>query len=224
MPITTPSLSCNHDHPTRRALIGSLGATAIAAPALLHAQQPTPMLTRRGTPQLTLGPMYPLTRPVEEDPDLTRLFGQPRAALGQVIEISGRILTEAGEPVPHGLIDLWQTNAAGRYSHPADTSGQPHDPGFQYAALLRADDQGRYHFRSVLPAPYEIRQRHIHFDVRGRNRRLMTQLFFPGEPNDRDNLYAGLRDAALQEAVTAKRIGERDGAWLFNWDIKLAGE
>ncbi len=216
----TPPLGRQNHEPSRRLVLIGLGIAGVSAPSVLQPQ----MLTRRGTPQLTLGPMYPITRPAEEDADLTHLFGQPRAALGQVIEIAGRIMNEAGTPVPHGQIDMWQTNAAGHYNHPADTSGQPHDPGFQYAAILRADDQGRYRLRTVLPAPYESRQRHVHFDVRGRNRRLMTQMFFPGEPNDRDALFKGLGDPALQQAVTAKRNGERDGAWLFDWDIKLSGE
>ncbi len=220
MPAFTPSLGRQVRKPSRRQILIGLGVAGVSVPSVLH---PLP-LTRRGTPQLTLGPMYPITRPVEEDADLTRLFGYPRAALGQVIEITGRIMNEAGNAVPHGQIDMWQTNAAGHYNHPADTSGQPHDPGFQYAAILRADEQGRYWLRTVFPAPYGSRQRHVHFDVRGRNRRLMTQMFFPGEPNDRDALFEGLRDPALQQAVTARRSGERDGAWLFDWDIKLSGE
>lgn len=221
--LPTPILGRQHPVTTRRQLLIGLGSAAALTPTLLTAQSLPPM-TRRGTPQLTLGPMYPLTRPPEEDPDLTRVFGQARGALGQVIELSGTIRDERGAPVAGARIDMWQTNAAGRYFHPADSSGQPHDPGFQYAAILRTDDQGRYQIRTVLPAPYENRQRHVHFDVSGRNRRLMTQMFFPGEPNDKDNLFSGLRDAALQDAVTAKRVGDRDGAWVMNWDLVLAGE
>ena len=30
------------------------------------------------------------------------------------------LLDGAGEPVPDGMIEIWQANAAGRYAHPAD--------------------------------------------------------------------------------------------------------
>ena len=36
------------------------------------------------------------------------------------IVIRGRLLDGAGGPVPDGMVEIWQANAAGRYSHPAD--------------------------------------------------------------------------------------------------------
>ena len=78
--------------------------------------------------------------------------------------------------------------------------------------------------RTVIPLPYERRQRHIHFDVRGRKRMLITQMFFPGEPNERDTLYPALGNDALRRAVTAERLDDRDGIKQFRWNIVLAGE
>ncbi|MGH6952230.1 MAG: hypothetical protein ACREH4_15315 [Vitreimonas sp.] len=171
-----------------------------------------------------LGPFYPLTRPPEEDADLTTIFGVPGRAQGTIIDLVGQVTTEAGAPVAGALIDTWQTNSFGRYHHPSDPTGAPWDPAFQGAAILRADGEGRYRLRTVIPAPYENRQRHIHFDVRGRNRRLITQMFFPGEPNERDYLYQSLRSRPLQAAVTAQRLSERDGMQTFGWNIALAAE
>jgi protocatechuate 3,4-dioxygenase, beta subunit len=227
MTIPTPQLGCSHSEEeiSRRTLIGGLVAagafTATGAAALQPGQ-----LTHRGTPQLTIGPFYPLERPPEEDPDLTRMMGRLGSARGTVIEVTGRVLTEARNPVPAAHIDMWQANSAGRYHHPSDPSGGAIDPSFQGAALLRSDSQGRYRIRTVIPGPYGARARHIHFDVRGRNRRLITQMFFPGEQNAEDNLFRSLRDPALQSAVTASLASPTNvtGVPVYEWDIVLAGE
>ncbi len=225
MPFATPALGDHDDHAadiSRRAVFAGAAIAAIGAASGAMAQETA--LVRRGTPQLTLGPFYPLTRPPEEDADLTTMFGVPGRAQGVIMGLVGRITNEAGAPVPGAQLDIWQTNSLGRYHHPSDPSGAPWDPAFQGAAILRADGEGRYRLRTVIPAPYQNRQRHIHFDVRGRNRRLITQMFFPGEPNQRDYLYQSLRTEALQAAVTATRLGEQDGVVAFEWNIALAAE
>ena len=206
----------------RRYLLIGLGAAAFAARAAC--QGPAEMLTRRGTPQMGIGPFYPIDRPSEQDWDLTRVAGRPGVAHGVIMEVRGRVLTEAGKPIPNAMIDVWQTNGFGRYHHPIDPIDAPHDPNFQGSALIRTDSAGDYRIRTVGPLPYERRQRHIHFDVRGQKRRLITQMFFPGEPNERDSLYPLLNSETLQKAVTAELLSEDAGVKQFRWNIVLAGE
>jgi protocatechuate 3,4-dioxygenase beta subunit len=203
----------------RRQLLTGMVALAGAGP--LCAREP---LTRRGTPQLTTGPFFPLSRPSDQDWDLTRVAGGTGIAQGVIIEVRGRITTEAGKPLPNARLDVWQTNGLGRYHHPSDESGLPLDPNFQGSAVIHADAEGDYRFRTVMPQPYERRQRHIHFDVRGQKRMLITQMFFPGEPNERDTLYPALRSEMLQKAVTAELLGEEPGIPQFRWNIVIAGE
>ena len=197
------------------------GLAALASASGVGAREP---LTRRGTPQLTTGPFFPLSRSADQDWDLTRVPGGTGVAQGVIMELRGRVTTEEGKPVPGARLDIWQTNGFGRYHHPSDETGRPYDPNFQGSAVIRADAQGDYRLRTVIPLPYERRQRHIHFDVRGEKRMLITQMFFPGEPNDRDTLYPALKSAALQDAVTAKLIGTDAGVKQFRWNIVLAGE
>lgn len=197
------------------------GLAAMGFSDAILAREP---LTRRGTPQLTTGPFFPLSRSVDQDWDLTHVPGGTGVAEGVIMELRGRVTTEAGKPVPGARLDVWQTNGLGRYHHASDETGLPYDPNFQGSAVVRADAQGDYRLRTVIPMPYERRQRHIHFDVRGEKRMLITQMFFPGEPNDRDTLYPALKSAALQDAVTAKLIGTEAGVKQFRWNIVLAGE
>ncbi len=203
----------------RRQVLTGLAVLASTGPAF--AREP---LTRRGTPQLTTGPFYPLRRPADQDWDLTHVPGGTGVAQGIIMELRGHITTEGGKPVPGARLDIWQTNGLGRYHHPSDETGRPYDPNFQGSAVIRADAEGTYRVRTVMPLPYERRQRHIHFDIRGEQRMLITQMFFPGEPNERDSLYPTLQSEALQKAVTAESLGEEDGIKQFRWNIVLAGE
>jgi protocatechuate 3,4-dioxygenase beta subunit len=218
----TPSLGAEQS--PRLARRSMLTALALAVPAAAFAQAP-PGLTRRGTPQLTLGPFYPLDRPAEQDADLTRMAGRP-AAQGLVIDIAGLVTDEAGRPVPGALLDVWQTNALGAYHHPSDPSGAPVDPGFQGSAVLRTDAAGAWRIRTVLPGPYADRVRHIHYDVRGRKRRLLTQMFFPGEPNERDPVLNTVAQPEVRRRVVAALADTPfdAGVPLYRFTIALSGE
>ena len=138
------------------------------------------------TPPQILGPFYP----VKDRPDLTADLACPSGgaieAQGQVIHISGRVLTQSGEPVSYARIDIWQANAAGKYRHPSDINPAPLDPNFKGFARITTDESGRYSFRTIKPGRYptaggDIRPPHIHLTVEGRFDRLVTQLYFAGE-------------------------------------------
>jgi protocatechuate 3,4-dioxygenase beta subunit len=143
------------------------------------------------TPSADLGPFFPLQKPVDSDADLTRIRGKSGRALGAVVEISGRVMATDGTPQPNARLEIWQANAAGRYAHPHDRRADvPLDPNFQGYADLHSDAEGNFRFLTVKPGPYPVgsfaRAPHIHFVVRGRDQRLITQLYFPGD----DELHA----------------------------------
>jgi protocatechuate 3,4-dioxygenase beta subunit len=56
---------------------------------------------------------------------------------------------------------------------------------------LFTDVEGRYRFRTILPALYTGRTRHYHVKVQAPQQRVLTtQLYFPDEPtNRRDGLF-----------------------------------
>ncbi len=121
--------------------------------------------------------------------DLTNFAGG--AALGERIIVAGRVFDDDGRPIPHALIELWQANAAGRYAHPADQHDAPLDPHFSGAARILTGDNGEYRFITIKPGAYPWRNhpnawrpQHIHFSVFGPGfaARLVTQMYFPGDP------------------------------------------
>jgi protocatechuate 3,4-dioxygenase beta subunit len=118
----------------------------------------------------------------------TQHKGQP---IGQRIVVSGRVLDEAGRPVPETVIEIWQANAAGRYIHSRDNWDAPIDPNFTGAGRVITDADVRYKFVSVRPGAYPWgnhtnawRPAHIHLSLLGPAfaTRLVTQLYFPDDP------------------------------------------
>ncbi|HET9231736.1 MAG TPA: hypothetical protein VFO00_10645, partial [Vitreimonas sp.] len=106
------------------------------------------------TPTQVEGPFFPVDTAIERDADLTRLAGRSERALGQVIELAGRVIGTNGAPIGGARLELWQANAAGRYMHPRDTGAAPLDPNFQGYALLQTDVAGRFNVVSIKPGAY----------------------------------------------------------------------
>jgi len=134
-----------------------------------------------------LGPFYPLSEPAKGG-DLTRVPGRPGRAQGQVIRVTGRVLDRTGEPVRGGKLQIWQANHFGRYTHPNDDNSAPLDPCFEGFAVISTDNDGHYDLRTIKPGAYptprgSMRPSHIHFEVFGKSERLITQLYFAGDPH-----------------------------------------
>ncbi len=168
----------------RRDLIKMTAALATSVTALSTRRAAAEGLAR--TPQQILGPFYPL-KEFPQTADLTQIAGRPERAQGQILNVMGRVLNLAGEPVRNATIEVWQANAAGRYTHPSDPNPAPLDPNFDGSAVLTTDPEGRYRFKTIKPAAYPagpnlIRPAHIHFQVSGRQDRLVTQMYFDGDP------------------------------------------
>jgi protocatechuate 3,4-dioxygenase beta subunit len=201
---------------TRRAILGSgiVLAGASLADRLAAADRAIYTATQ------TIGPFYPVERPLDQDADLTRIAASSTPAKGEMIEVTGRVLGLDGKPVPNAKLDIWQANAAGRYAHPGDDNPAPLDPGFQGSAVITADAEGRYRFRTVKPGLYPGRTQHIHFDVMGRSQRLITQMYFPGEAgNAKDVLLS--RVPERYRGVMIAKLAEGTAVPTYGWDIVL---
>jgi protocatechuate 3,4-dioxygenase beta subunit len=156
------------------------------------------------TPEQILGPFYPLTT-LGQNADLTHVPGRPGRAAGLVLNVMGRVLNLKGEPVRNAKVEIWQANTHGRYTHPSDHNTAPLDPNFVGSAVLTTDEDGRYRFKTIKPAAYpagpnRMRPAHIHFQVSGRQDRLVTQMYFEGDPLiPHDVMFATIPDKAAAE-------------------------
>ena len=160
------------------------------------------------TPGQILGPFYPLGE-LSQNSDLTRVPGRSGRAEGPVLNVMGRVLNLAGEPVRNARVEVWQANTYGRYTHPSDPNPVPLDPNFEGTALLTTDSEGRYRFKTIKPAAYPagpnlMRPAHIHFQVSGRQDRLVTQMYFEGDPYNVTDPF--LNSAGRKELLITKLL------------------
>ena len=182
----------------------------------------------------TTGPAYGRDPIGELDDDLTSQHsGEP---LGERIIVTGRVLDGDGRPVRNGLIEIWQANAAGRYTHHLDQHPAPLDPNFSGAGRCLTDDEGRYRFVTIKPGAYPWknhdnawRPAHIHFSLFGPafRSRLITQMYFPGDPLfEHDPIFQSVRDPkAQQRMISSFDLETTRPEWAlgYRFDIVLEG-
>jgi protocatechuate 3,4-dioxygenase, beta subunit len=157
-------------------------------------------------------------------------------AIGQLIHLKVRVLDEDGAPMGGTVVEVWQANAAGRYIHPNDDDHAPADANFYGAARLLTDETGAFMLRTVKPGAYPVPTRdgwwrppHIHFSLFGKVwlSRLVTQMYFPGEPlNAQDRILNAVPDAAARESLVARHVppsGDPYNALVFEHQIILRG-
>jgi protocatechuate 3,4-dioxygenase beta subunit len=184
----------------RRMLRGALAAggfgLVVSRPDLGEAQElaATPQCHDGDAPTVrqTDGPYFRPNSPQRADLVEPDTKGRP-------VEIAGQVLTRGCRPVPRALLDLWHADEFGEYDN----------RGFRYRGHLFADGEGRYRFRTILPARYPGRTRHYHIKVQAPERPVLTtQLYFPDEPgNQRDFLFR--RELVMRTAEAGDGVAAR---------------
>jgi protocatechuate 3,4-dioxygenase beta subunit len=162
------------------------------------------------------------------------LAGQgAKRALGQLIRLRVRVVDEDGAPLPGTVVEAWHCNAAGKYIHPNDTHDAPVDPNFYGAARMVAGEGGLVELRTIKPGAYPVpdtdgwwRPPHVHFSVWGRVwlSRLVTQMFFPGEPlNEADAILMAIRDPQARERCVARLVPSRTNELVYEYQLVVRG-
>ena len=226
--------------PRRRMLQLGLGATAGILTTAVGCTNATGETTETTdvsancevTPDQDLGPFYPHVKNGDGDLDLTAIQGREGQAEGAVLLIRGRILDEHCQPVAQALVEIWQANHHGRYSHEGDAGNpRPLDPNVEGGGEVTTDASGSYGFKTIKPAAYPFadedkpenwRTPHIHFKVSRRGyHELVTQMYFEGEQlNETDSVLAELPEEERGQFILSPER-EENGIPVFNFNLTL---
>ena len=164
-----------------------------------------------GTPRTIEGPLYVAGAPLSQ--------GEARlddgAEAGDVLIMHGQVRGLDGAPLAGAIVDVWHANGLGRYSH-----FDPSQSAFNLRRRIAADADGRYRFRTIVPAGYAVppggaterllaavgrhgrRPAHIHFFVSAPGHaHLTTQINVAGDPLVNDDFAHATRDELITEAV-----------------------
>jgi len=176
------------------------------------------------TPSQTVGPFLAIGLPWPDGP-----FVVPEGTDG-AITITGRVLDGAGDPVPDALVETWQADPGGRFSHPDDPRGAAAAP-FRGFGRCPTGADGSYRIVTRKPGPLPCpdgRTEAPHLDVsvfaRGLLDRVVTRIYFPdeGHANVADPVLASIGDPA--RAATLIAHAEHGAAARLRFDIHLQGE
>ncbi|WP_313234777.1 dioxygenase family protein [Sporosarcina ureae] len=162
-----------------------------------------------------------------------------------ILFVSGQVVSsEDGSPLANAVLDVWQANGEGDYENE-----DPNQPDYNLRGRMLTDENGRYEFRSVVPAAYEIgkggpvgeflktigrhawRPAHIHFKLaqEGFNS-VTTMLFIEDDPYIDDDAIGAVKSSLILQLEKcadpdemAKRGVERP-FYTAEYDFKLRPE
>lgn len=194
-----------------------------------------------GTPRTIEGPLYVAGAP--ETKGYARLDdGSDKA--GHTLIMHGVIYGADGKPLPGAKVEVWHANTKGFYSH-FDPTGEQQP--FNMRRTIITDEQGRYKFRSIVPAGYGCppdgptqgllnelgrhgnRPAHIHFFVSADgHRKLTTQINIDGDPLIYDDFAYATREGLVPpviertDAASIKAEGVEGPFAEIVFDMKLS--
>jgi hydroxyquinol 1,2-dioxygenase len=143
--------------------------------------------------------------------------------------VRGTVRGLNGEPIAGASLDVWQSDEDGLYD-----VQHPHGAA-QARGVLHSDAEGRYHFKSILAAPYAIphdgpvgdllkatgrhpwRPAHLHFMIEAPGyETLITHVFRSDDPYLDSDAVFGVRQSLIADW---KR--QDDGSYLVEYDFVL---
>ena len=100
-----------------------------------------------GTPRTIEGPLYVAGAPLREG--FARMDDGSEDGIATPFFVEGQILNLQGQPIAGALVDLWQADSKGNYSHFDKSQSE-----FNLRRRIVTDAEGRYRVRSIVPSGY----------------------------------------------------------------------
>jgi protocatechuate 3,4-dioxygenase alpha subunit len=148
---------------------------------------------------------------------------------GQRIQVRCRVLDGDLLPIPDAIIEIWQANADGKYAHPDDTQDKPLEPGFSGYGRIPTDENGCLKFSTIKPgsvpgpdgrpqAPHLL----VNLMMRGLLKRLVTRIYFPGEPLNATDPILQFVDPARRATLLLNPVLNQPD--VYAWEIHMQGD
>lgn len=161
------------------------------------------------TDSTVLGPFHMVDSPEREFGDAIDLIGS-----GEPCVVTGRVVSVDGTPLPGAKVDVWQADDQGFY----DVQQPGEQPQGNGRGLFETDGEGRFRFRTVVPAHYPIptdgpvggllnatgrhpyRPAHIHFIAAAEGHQpVTTHVFVQDSPYLESDAVFAVKKSLVQE-------------------------
>ncbi len=176
------------------------------------------------TPSQTVGPYFRIELTTDEH--CVRCVAGPQAK-GERVWITFRVLDGDGALVNDAMLEIWQADSNGKYSHPDDPQPKTLDPGWIGFGRLATGGDGSCVLETIKPgrAPNGTLQApHLTLAVfaRGMLKQLYTRVYFAGDAANNEDPILGLVPPERRETLLARPDPTHPGYWRF--DVRLQGD
>jgi len=163
------------------------------------------------TPWQGEGPFYPDRMSEDTDNDLVKNGDTSVEAGGKILILNGMLVNLDSKPIIGVSIEIWQTDKNGVYLHSGSFARKIIDKKFQGFGRTKTDRNGRFFFRTIVPAEYPGRTPHIHMKLwrEGKNI-LTTQLYIHEHPHNKKDFLFQRMNLAEQRINSMKLIPAAD--------------
>ena len=137
--------------------------------------------------------------------NLAKKVGSFYRAFGEIIFLQGTVADSFGVPIEGAVIEIWQTNAAGKYHTLLEPNSEYVDKYFSMSGRAITDNLGNYHFITIMPGSSIGRAPHINMNIyHPKFGKLETEMYFAQHPyNESDYQYLAYEQDERQ-MITAK--------------------
>jgi protocatechuate 3,4-dioxygenase alpha subunit len=187
------------------------------------------MAKLRQTPSQTVGPYFAYGLSPEQygyQQNLTSIAGSQMVEgdiEGQRIRVEGRVFDGNGNPISDALIEIWQADSLGRYSHPSDPRGSNSTFKEFGRCGTGTDPQNRFWFDTIKPGAVGAGQAphlNVIVSMRGMLLHAFTRIYFSDEPANATDKVLNTVPAERRDTLIATC---HDGG-IYRFDIHMQGE
>ena len=189
-------------------------------PSVFESRKPTQ--SRFFTADLSMPDTFATTN------NLAKKVGSFYRAYGEIIFIQGTVIDSFGVPIDGVVIEIWQTNAAGKYHTLLEPNSEYIDKYFSMSGRTITDNLGNYHFITIMPGSHPGRAPHINMNIyNSKFGKLETEMYFAGHPyNAKDYQYLAYDEddrKLITASVRSSVVLDPKSIKLCTFDIVLKG-
>ncbi len=188
--------------------------------AIFNERKPTP--SRFFTADISMPDHFATSNNLAKKP------GSFYRAFGEIIFVKGTIVDSFGVPIEGAVVEIWQTNAAGKYHTLLDPDSEFVDKYFSMSGRAITDNMGQYDFITIMPGSNPGRAPHINMNIyQEKFGKLETEMYFEDHPyNEGDYQYLAynLEDRKLLTAkVRRSNFNDKSSIKICTFNIVMRG-
>jgi protocatechuate 3,4-dioxygenase beta subunit len=199
---------------------GFVGRFSQNPPSVFEPKKPTPL--RFFSADISMPETFSTSNNLAKKP------GAFYRAFGEVIFLQGKITDSFSVPIDGAIIEIWQTNSAGKYHTLLEPDSEYIDKYFNMSGRTVTNNLGQYHFITIMPGSNPGRAPHININIyHPKFGKLETEVYFQDHPyNLADYQYLSYQEderKMLTAKVRTTNMFDAKSLKVCNFDIVMQG-